>query len=265
MVASNIARSFARNCYRKVLPPLDRIVFLHLPKCGGTSIDFALENAYKKRFHKTIHLDPQQSKLVSDMFDEPLETSRSMFLAYHIADGLRHYRYVSGHYVFDERIWEAFADTWKFMTVLREPTSRWYSNYFYNRYKTNSEHMRINESLAEFVQTERAQKEGSAYVQYLTNHRDSADAVERAIENLNQFHLVGLLEEMDVLTQDLQKLVGVHVKIPRKRVSPRPAQSRSEEITPDIQEQVLKLCEPDRHIYDAMRAKILRQNTWLTP
>ena len=256
-----LTQNIAWNLYRRVQPCLDPLVFLHLPKCGGTSVNIALNKLYWLRLHRTLHLSGASSKQAAEVIGEPVERFRARLLAFHMAEQKR--RLITGHYGFDEHIWDHFSDAWKFMTVLRDPVARWYSSYFYNRYKTKSDHYRISQPLEIFVETDRARKGGDMYARFLTGRSDADDAVSQVIENLHRFHLVGLLEEAETFIQDCQQLLGVKINVPRHNVSPRSTHQQSEEITPEIDAKVRALCASDLQIYRAVQGRILSQGTWL--
>lgn len=256
-------RDLARSVYKKIIPQneagLERLMFLHLPKCGGTSLHAALNGVYVHRNHHVTHLDPHASKKAAKILGDSIQDFRIRLLLYHMAHEKS--RYISGHYAFSERAWNEFGNKWKFMTVLREPVARWYSTYFYNKYKTNSDHFRIHEPLDVFVESETARGEGNMYVQLLTEDRDAEDAVKRVIGNLQRFHLVGVLEEMDTLVRDCERVLGVSLKVGQKNTSPRTEQE--DEITPEIDKRVRLLCEPNLRVYEAVRERIIQQGSWL--
>lgn len=244
---------------RKVLP---RLAFVHIPKCGGTSLKTALQDVYSRRGNTTLWLDPHASKRAADVADADLYALRAHLLLYHLAQ--RRPRYITGHYTFSEAAWEAGPEPWAFLTVLRDPVARWYSAYFYNRHKTNSDHFRIHEPLAEFVETERAQKMGRTYVRRLTADRKAPDAVETVILTLQRFDVVGVLEEMDALVRDCERVVGERLSVPILNTSPRGERERADEITPAIEAKVRALCAPDLRIYEAVRERIMRDGGWTT-
>lgn len=253
-------RALAYSVFRKFRPELDRLFFLHIPKCGGTSLNTALLKAYNRSRHRVTRLDAHASKEASDIIRENLLDYRVRLLLYHLANGQS--RYISGHYAFDERVWDKFSSEWNFMTILREPVARWYSNYFYNRYKKEG-HFRIHVPLEAFVESEMALKFGTTYSRLLTAERGADDAVYRSIANLQRFQLVGVLEEMDVLVHDIEHLLNINVDVEKKNKSPRTKEEQTAEITPKIDKRVRALCAPDIRIYDSIRERIASNGSWL--
>lgn len=257
----DLAQSVFSQLHLRDSRSLDRLLFLHLPKCGGTSLDAALRDIYLQRRHGVVHLDPQASKRAAEIADDSIRDFRTRVLLYHTAQSRN--RYVSGHYSYSKQTWDAFSDDWKLMTVLREPVARWYSAYFYNKYKTNSEHFRIHAPLETYVTSEAAKMAGAIYVRLLTADVDADDAVGRAIANLHQFHLVGVLEEIDLLVQDCEQTLGVSLNLGWQNSSPRTKYDQAGEVTPEIDKRVRALCEPSLRVYEEIRARIISQGSWL--
>lgn len=241
---------------------MKRLIFLHIPKCGGTSIDQALQKKYIRAGYRITHINSHASKRGAEIACENLRDFRSRLLLYEMA--LNRTQYISGHISYSEQAWKNFSDEWHFMTVLREPVARWYSHYFFNRYKTD-DHFRINEPLEVFVESKLAQYLGRNYVQVLTANGEAYTdkAVEQAIANLQRFPLVGVLEEIDTLLRDCERFLSVSIKPKLVNQNPRTKQQQKDEITPEIAERVNALCEPNRCVYEAIRLRIIQQGSWL--
>lgn len=239
---------------------LEKLLFIHLPKCGGSSLHAALQDAYARNGFETTKLDAHASKDAAGIAGDGIQDFRVQLLIYHLSREQN--RYVAGHYALSETVWEEFGDQWKFMTVLREPVARWYSSYFYNRYKDGG-HFRISESLEVFIESETARAEGDMYVRLLAADSDSDGAVERATQNLQRFHLVGVVEDLDALVRDCRQLLGIDIDIGHRNAGPRPQSSRRDEITPEIDRRVRQLCEPNLRVYEAVRERISSEGSWL--
>lgn len=74
--------------------------------------------------------------------------------------------------------------------------------------------------------------------------------MEKAIENIAKFDVVGVLEEVDSFKRDLKRVLGANIHIPIKNTSPTPADQKRSEITPEIHHKVVELCKPDQQVYD---------------
>ncbi len=265
------ATSLLRRAYRKVRPhgasravELERLFFLHIPKCGGTSIDAALLDAYRAAGALSTHLDPRASARAAEAAGENIHDFRHHLLLYYMASRARH---LSGHFRFSETARGAFEE-WRYVTVLRDPVKRWLSNFFFNKYKDDG-HFQIDEPIERFIESERAEFYGWNYVSCLTDRALSAspgteEAIERAVANVEAFAVVGVLERLDVFTADCERYFGVSLNVEHRNRSPHPAGQQREELSDEMHERIRALCEPNRRVYDAARARIDRHGSWLT-
>ncbi|MEM8598297.1 MAG: hypothetical protein AAGF99_00110 [Bacteroidota bacterium] len=259
-----------RKAYRTVRPrqqkPLpDRLFFLHLPKCGGQSIDAALQQGYRAAGASIAHLDSHASARAAEAAGADLHALRREILHYHMA--AKHSRYISGHFMYSAPAWDAFGDAWQYVTVLREPVKRWVSNYFFNKYK-GDHHFKIDEPIEEFVESERALAYARSYVTWLTDgisleEAGSDEAVEQAIANVERFAVVGVLEDLDTFAADCRARFGLPVEIAHRNRNPRAAAEQREELSPEMVARVEALCAPNRRVYDAVRDRIERRGSWL--
>jgi hypothetical protein len=246
------------------------IFFLHVPKCGGTSLVNAIARFYQPVFSRDqrniARLDSPASLLAANMHGHDHLACNREILAYFLAG---HCRYVYGHFTFSEKAHQQFRDKYAFITLLREPVSKWFSLYFYNRYK-QSDHYALDMDLAEFVETERAVSYGCDYVMQFNGDDSIADytsaaaidhfctpeAIERACANLDKFDLVGVLENLDLFKQDFQTLYGVKLDEEHRRESPVAKGAREKMITPEILEKVKILNRPNTYVYEHVVNKL---------
>jgi len=169
-----------------------KLLFLHIPKCGGTSIDAAIGACYPAGVRARLDSVGALKAAQLDGLSEGQFTQRLM--PYFMAQ--RRLRYVSGHFQFSDTAYRTFGSEWDFVTILRHPVSRWLSAYFDNRYKSD-DHTKIHEDLADFVNSLRGQEWAHTFMIQLSGWR-IADALARpnecvraAIATLERFVLVG--------------------------------------------------------------------------
>ena len=176
--------------------------------------------------------------------------------------------YISGHYTYSPKAREVFGDRWACLTLLREPTDRWFSHYFYDRYKT-SKHFKHDEPLAAFADSPSGEQFGWNYVKYLTgahvqSREDALENVEHAVTVLGTFQVVGVLEKIDVFAKDCLAALGVEIPVQHLNKNPRSAKEQGDELTDEVMKQVQYLCEPNARVYRAVVERLNQHGTWLT-
>ena len=74
---------------------------------------------------------------------------------------------------------------------------------------------------------------------------------------------MGVIEETDKFIRDCEQFLGVSIKLKQLKKNPRTKQQQENEISSEIAERVSALCEPNRRVYEAVRARIIQQGSWL--
>ena len=178
---------------RAVKPVVDdRCVFLHVPKCGGTSIDNALNSHFANE--SKAHLHPDASLKAAQLryhFDSPFGPSnidklfrfREHVLLYYLSQP--QLRFISGHFNFSAIALEAFGEDCTFITVLRNPVERLISLYFFNRYKKSS-HFKINMDIDDYLSSDDGQAQGSLYVRFFNDVGNQLDCRSQAAIEYSQ-------------------------------------------------------------------------------
>lgn len=253
--------------------PLDaRIFFLHVPKCGGTSTISALRRAYLsfdiRRDKRVIGLNSVASSRVISLTertnypfdtddDTPIQRLREGLLLYFMnqADTL----FISGHVAFSERVYQAHAERFSFVTMLRNPVDRWISSYFYNQYKNS--HYAFDMDIETYLESRFGRAQGHEYVKFIGGIDDKGDyrspmAVRRAIENLEKFNLVGCLEDLGFFTREFGDRFTTQLRIGKTNESPKSKEFRRSIITSEIRRKIEEICEPDLAVYEQFVGKV---------
>lgn len=230
--------------------PMEKICYVHMPKCGGTSLMYAIRNPYlywdATRF-KSERAAKEAIKLGVDMH------AHKEACLVDLLNNSR-YNYVMGHFRCTKATVSQFSDQWNFITLLRNPVDRWFSHYFYNRFRRKG-HFKHEMDIEEYLETESSRAIGSLYVRFLSSHQDarSSAAIADAIENLETFALVGLLEKKEEMAREFEKTFQRKLHLKKKNKSPA-ASKLIKEIrdNPAIEKQVEQICKPDLEVYNSV-------------
>ena len=233
-----------------------RLVFHHVPKCGGTSVGRSLRRAYvfsqatvtpvesEKAFNAAKSSRPSGAV-------EHVSELREMMLLYMLYSDVR---CVSAHLPFSDIGFDSFGDRYSFVTLLRDPVERFISNYYWN-YSRSQAHFRVAESFGDFLSTERARGMGSTYVRYFCGQPGqefSAQHVDAAIRNLHRMHLVGFLDDVGEFQASLSKLTGRRLKVGKENVR-NTAAKRATILEGPLRSKVLEVCAADLEIWQAVQ------------
>jgi hypothetical protein len=235
---------------------IGRALFIHIPKCAGTSFRHAVSRSldqFEPGTHRSVRVETRASVKTAELLNRDVQQVREELLLYYLADSGN--RFVSGHFNFSELAYQQFSEEWSFITLLRHPVKRWLSHFFFNRFKQNS-HTRISMELEEFLETERARELGSEYVRRLAPCANISGAVDAssisdALVNLERFTMVGLVEELGVFAAGFEKRFQLQIDIPRMNQNPAPEQVLAALRDSRLLRNVEELCLPDLQIYDA--------------
>jgi hypothetical protein len=225
-----------------------KIFFLHLPKCGGSSIREALSTVCPDE--KIAALNPHASRRAAEARGEDMLRYRALLLPYYMAR--EDVQVLTGHFSWSTEAYEHFGDDWSYVTLLRDPVQRWFSHYFYDRYKSHSDHFKIEDGLDTFLASDRAREMGNLYARRLTDptHREASDVVKQAKENLDKFDIVGVVEHIDNFVSRLSNQAETKVEVSKKNESP--SQERKKNALKDEKYvgKVREICKKDKMIYD---------------
>jgi hypothetical protein len=225
---------------------MTRIVYIHVPKCGGSSFGAALRARYLWS-QATIRLgqgDPAlrgEARILDDYRQRSAQLHRLI---------QRRVRIISGHVQYDGALHRNAASDWAFVTLLRDPVERFVSHFNYLQ-RHHPDPQRAPD-LDRFVETEDARRIASQYLFYfggesLTMTQEPNTAETRAITALLRFDVVGDLARPAQFAHDLRKLTGGVLPVIRRNVAP--AQTK---IPSHLRTRIEALCASDMRIYHSV-------------
>jgi hypothetical protein len=230
-----------------------KIFFLHIAKCGGTSITHAIGDSFRNYMSSDrFFLDATAAVKGARMTGSNWKPYNEKLLLYQLARNGQ--MYVAGHFFYSQKAFDAFSDQWNFITILRNPVDRWFSQYYYARYTTNTmKNTKLD--IHEYLNTEEGRGAGGAFATMLEGEADNwrrnpDQCVEDAIANLKRFKIVGCLERLDLFEEKFNEIFKVQLKIKKMRKSPAPKNLKNKEITPEIRKEVEHICRYDTQIYN---------------
>lgn len=234
-----------------------RVVFHHVPKCGGTSVGRALRKRFLTsqatvvpessfRAFQSFTGRTDRDQLLVDVLD-----LREQMLLYLLHEDIR---CISLHVRFSSAAFREFRDRYKFVTILRDPVERFVSHYHWSHGKPGA-HGRIEESFEAFLDTPRARRLGASYVEYFAGLPKEADlttpaAIAAAIENLGRMDVVGRLDDLPAFEAKLRDALGVRLRVGHENKARGPRSAAR--TPPDLAERLRVLCAPDIAVWEAL-------------
>lgn len=217
-----------------------RIIFIHVPKSGGTSLSHTLRARYALSYFK---LSEEAARAAGrDLSLGEWMRLKQRVVAYHAADGVH---FVQGHVPVDRNFLDNDAAGYKLITLLRNPVDRVISHYFFDRKLRSMTPDNFLDSPRGYVET------------HVLGHffgeldwdapSNPAAAADRAIATLERFAVVGILSAPEAFYGDLKSEVGLNLKLPKRNVG----KERTEDVfSPEIIARIEEMCAEDIRIFE---------------
>lgn len=243
----------------------EKIVFFHMPKCGGTSVHFALQSAYglaQNIYQRNlIKLDHYGSKEAAELMSIDMMEFREKLLFYFLSQ--KHPKFISGHFAFSNDADQVFGDTWKYVTFLREPVRRWFSHFYFNNSiesgSKNLNNKEINTKLKNFLleYPDRAKRMAEVYVSNLSGNFNLSgeQKLDLALKNTSKFSVIGRLEDIKGFENSFENSFGVKIKINHLNSNKKKPTEYAEVIDSELLNEITNLCKYDSKIYKQIFSK----------
>ncbi|WP_444925347.1 sulfotransferase family 2 domain-containing protein [Microbulbifer sp. TRSA002] len=253
MLKKLVRPSLARLPIKLTSPP--KIFFCHVPKCAGSSLNSAISSQYyEPNKLDTFGIKRAVSKRTADILDIPMMSVREIVMVHNLS--IKSNYYGRGHSYCRPNVVKSFSGEWNFLTVLRNPVDRWISLYTYNTYK-KSQWDKNTLSLNEYLDSKTGINAGQEYLQYFSNfnNRNPSEHIAEALDNLQQFSIVGTTGHLDLLTQQIEEDFDIQLNIPE--INKNPNNKLAQEIKSDLNtiKKIEDICKYDIEIFERFTEK----------
>ena len=241
--------------------PRHPCLFMHMPKCGGTSIAEAIYATVPLGQGVAI-LDAVSTRRTAAILnfnrDDPLLCHedlahgamvfalREQMMLQQMAWGST---VIHGHVLYSQRAETHFGAAYRLVTLLRDPAERMISNF-----RMMSRRKLIRQDLDAYLETPVARSHAQVYLRYLSGQTVVPDAevpqkLELAKSRLSRFAIVGFLDDLPGFQSQYRATFGVALRISAYNQ----ATGDKPDLTPQQRAKVDALCAPDQAIFDVAR------------
>ena len=227
-----------------------RVFFPHVPKCAGTSVNSMIRGSFNDMHSQSIDL--HKSKLAASSIGLDIMAQRKALVAYWMANDQP--SLISGHCHCPPSLTKEFSSRWNFITVLREPTDRWISEFVFNTYKPLDDSWARNKlPLSKFLDTEKAIRMGQTLASYFgAPDADDNEKVLTAATNLKMFALVGFQTRLPEFQSKLSSMLNVALPFTESNRSPNSVEADKIRSDPGAMRAVRELCKLDLKLWSTL-------------
>lgn len=240
------------------------VIFHHVPKCGGTSLNRALRLRYMlSQAPIMANSTVRAMESFFESFEEhPLEFHhqvhlfRKQMLHYYMSADIA---FITGHVGFCDVAYQNYRNRYKFITVLRHPVDRFISDYM-DLSVRGASYYKTGLDIEAYLQTDEARIRARTLGIYFSSARKiatkmDADDYALAAENLAKFDLVGFVDQMGEFNQQLNRLLGVKIKIGHENRSIADPSRKKQAFSDSVIDRINEMCAQDVALYEAIRSK----------
>lgn len=240
-----------------------RCVYMHMPKCGGTSVSEALyatvplhqkigilDSVSIRKAMGVLKADVNNDIAFHDEGDNADEIAafREQLLVMHMCHNAQ---LIHGHFLFSEQAWKHFGKDYSYITILRDPVKRTISNYRFDK--------RIGHFFGDFdeyLESDHGRRQALHKLRYFSGMAtvrpdQEAQAMALAKQNMARFALIGFMEDMDGFARDFGKIFGVKPRIAHYNGAGK--QDAPLQMTESQRRRLEQLCAPDIELFEHSR------------
>lgn len=235
------------------------VLFLHLPKCGGTSLAAALYGSVPLH-HRIGVIDAIATRRAAALMhfgaDDPVLCHEDLphghlTFALREAQMLTHMAWntqlIHGHVLWSAQAMAAFGDAWRVVTMMRDPVARAISNY-----RMAVRAGVIADDVDAWLEGPVGKSMAQVYLRYLSGVNvvpecKAAGHLEIALGNLDRITLVGFIDDQKAFSDRFATIFGPRLSMPRYNVATGPDLS----LTPAQLARLKENCAADLTIYAA--------------
>lgn len=260
MEGCHLMQSFLKKKSQSYLARYPKVFFCHIPKCAGVSLSNAIyASLYPKVFKASrfaSHIDLFGSRVSAELLDIDMMLARESELIFQLSD--KYQIFTTGHCKARPNVVDKFKDDWNFVTILREPSKRFVSEYVYNKFKS-SNWVKNSDEISIYLESEKALLSSTTYARFFSHFSNPTDilnneqeAIESAISNLKNFAVSGSLENLDSWQSSFNAKFDTKIRIENKNSSPNKSATQDIYEDNDVMQSIQQLNKIDQAIYESV-------------
>ncbi len=232
------------------------ICFIHIPKCGGTSIRSSMKKSWLNlALNRKVSLNHIASSKAADSLGKEVLAYREELLRYYLYDTKA--KYVFGHFKCTSQTRNLFQDDWTFVTLIRDPVKRWLSHYFFDKFREkNIDYNKTSLDLEEYLHSEEGKRNANMFLRHFSSYQPGMkvqdDFVEEAIDNIRNFDVFGVLEDMTSFAKSYRVSTGVSLNIGKSNKNPKKGYDQ-DAIPSALMQQIEEYNQHDTIIYQQIK------------